>query len=134
METATTIAAFAGLILAIINLIWLICGNFIKTFVSCLKLIKETSENEEKIFKSMDMPIATGNQLNQLAYLHRLERNENETDEELRIRIMSVRKKMVRSKRQRRHHRTRYVRNISKTFSFRNAGKRTRSWLGSSLR
>ena len=78
METATTIAAFAGLILAIINLIWLICGNFIKTFVSCLKLIKETS----------------GNQLNQLAYLHGLERNENETDEELRIRIMSVRKKM----------------------------------------
>lgn len=95
METATTIAAFAGLILAIINLIWLICGNFIKTFVSCLKLIKETSENEEKIFKSMDMPIATGNQLNQLAYLHGLERNENETDEELRIRIMSVRKKIT---------------------------------------
>lgn len=52
METATIIAAFAGLILAIINLIWLISGNFIKTFVSCLKLIKETSENEEKIFKS----------------------------------------------------------------------------------
>ena len=94
METATTIAAFAGLILAIINLIWLISGNFIKTFVSFLKLIKETSENEEKIFKSMDMPIATGDQLNQLAYLHGLERNKNETDEELRIRIMSVRKKM----------------------------------------
>lgn len=94
METATTIAAFAGLILAIINLIWLINGNFIKTFVSFLKLIKETSENEEKIFKSMDMPIATGDQLNQLAYLHGLERNKNETDEELRIRIMSVRKKM----------------------------------------
>lgn len=94
METATTIAAFAGLILSIINLIWLICGNFIKTFVSYFKLIKETSEMKKKIFKSMDMPIATGNQLNQLAYLHGLERNENETDEELRIRIMSVRKKM----------------------------------------
>lgn len=94
METATTIAAFAGLILAIINLIWLISGNFIKTFVSFLKLIKETSEMKKKIFKSMDMPIATGNQLNQLAYLHGLERNENETDEKLRIRIMSVRKKM----------------------------------------
>ena len=100
METATTIAAFAGLILAIINLIWLICGNFIKTFVSFLKLIKETSEDEEKIFKSpvavttTDIAIATGNQLNQWAYLHGLERNENETDEELRIRIMSVRKKM----------------------------------------
>ena len=94
METATTIAAFAGLILAIINLIWLISGNFIKTFVSFLKLIKEASEYEEKIFKSKNMPIATGEQLNQLAYLHGLERNENETDEELRIRILSVRKKM----------------------------------------
>ena len=93
METATTIAAFAGLILAIINLIWLICGNFIKTFVSCLKLIKEASEDEKKIFKYKNMPIATGEQLNQLAYLHGLERNENETDEELRIRILSVRKK-----------------------------------------
>lgn len=39
------------------------------------------------------MPIATGDQLNQLAHLHGLERNKNETDEELRIRIMSVRKK-----------------------------------------
>ena len=99
METATTIAAFAGLILAIINLIWLICGNFIKTFVSCLKLIKKTSEDEEKIFKSpvaiatTDIAIATGDQLNKWAYLHGLERNENETDEELRIRILSIRKK-----------------------------------------
>lgn len=93
METATTIAAFAGLILAIINLIWLICGNFIKTFVYFLKLIKEASEDEKKIFKSKNMLIATGEQLNQLAYLHGLERNENETDDELRIRILSVRKK-----------------------------------------
>ena len=64
METATTIAAFAGLILAIINLIQLICGNFIKTFIKTLI-----------------------------------------------IRL-----------------------NISKTFSLRNAGKRTRSWLGSNER
>ena len=41
METATTIAAFAGLILAIINLIWLISGNFIKTLIIRLKLIKK---------------------------------------------------------------------------------------------
>lgn len=97
METATTIAAFAGLILAIINLIWLICGNFIKAFISGLKLIKELSE-DEKISKSMDIPIATGDQLNKWAYLHGLERKENETDEELRIRILSVRKKMKNKK------------------------------------
>lgn len=99
METATTIAAFAGLILAIINLIWLIRGNFIKTFITGLKLIKELSE-DEKISKSpvavatTDIAIATGDQLNKWAYLHGLERKENETDEELRIRILSVRKKM----------------------------------------
>lgn len=63
MEKATIIAAIAGLI-SLIYLILFICGYFIKTFVSYLKLIKETSENEEKIFKSMDMPIATGDQLN----------------------------------------------------------------------
>lgn len=94
METATTILAFAGLILSIINLIWLIFGNYIKFFVSCLKSIKKASKYEKKIFKSQNMPIATGEQLNQLAYLHGLERNKNETDEELRIRIRSVRKKM----------------------------------------
>ena len=91
METATIIAAIAGLILSI-YLILIIYGNLIKTFVSYLKLTKEAYEYKKVI------AIATGNQLNQWAYLHGLERNENETDEELRIRILSVRKKWKKTK------------------------------------
>ena len=48
METATIIAAIAGLILSI-YLILIIYGNLIKTFISYLKLTKETYEYKKVI-------------------------------------------------------------------------------------
>lgn len=100
METVTTIAAFTGLFLSLVNFAWNIYKMKLEKdeILEKVKKMNEDLKNKKILQVNINFPLSEGKQLDSLAELNGLERKENETDDQLRQRLSNFFKKYNYSK------------------------------------